>query len=247
VLPSENILRKYYEGQYSAQHNQLEIQESQREYYRCHLAELSEFYGKHKERLTLADYGCSYPIFLLEARSDFSTIGIEPDIEACKFGIQNDIDMYMPEEFFTKVAENSINILRFSHVLEHCISPSEILKRCTEKVKKGGILYISQPNFPVFRYDSGKELRDSVYPEHLHFFSPISLTMMVKNCGYKLIRFFTHTEADATLREERNRIDIHKSCCEMAGLLDAGDFFFGGSANYPYYAGENSYLIARKV
>lgn len=244
--PSQSELNSYYTSKYTSSHNQLEIQIQNISYYRKHVKELIDTHNGNPS--TILDYGCSFPLFLIEAKKQnlVNCIGVEWDQESRKYGEGRGIEMTAPRDL-DFLPDNSIDIARFSHVLEHLIDPLQTLKGITAKLKKGGLIYITQPSFPVFKFDiSSIELMDSVFPEHLHFFSPISLIQLIDNCELVVEKFFTHQFANESVCKYVESLDIYYASTKLNELKDMGDDFFGNNCNYPLYSGQNSVLFARK-
>lgn len=247
-MPSGEVLRDYYSHAYTPSHNQLELQSSNRSYYNNHLGELVRASGSAAPQLVLADYGCSFPVLLEEAgKMGFAgLIGIEEDTGATDYGRRSGITMVGMTEFAETVAPGSIDIIRFSHVLEHLLDPVGTLGKAAEKLRPGGLLYITQPSFPVFVADEPYplELADCVWPEHLHYFSPCSLWTMVKRAGFKVRRLFTHQNCEQVFGRVAPHLDLAYSAETLLPLASLGDAHFGRWANYPVFTGENSVLYA---
>jgi 2-polyprenyl-3-methyl-5-hydroxy-6-metoxy-1,4-benzoquinol methylase len=248
-IPSEELLSTYYSLKYAPEHNQIELQKSNISYYQAHMQELVVMSKNSPENSSILDYGSSHPFLLIEAKSmGFSNvIGVEWDEEASKYGVTNGINMINPNELSQSIKDNSLDIVRFSHVLEHLIDPVIIMESINKKLKKGGLIYITQPNFPVFAFEESKrDLLDSVWPEHLHFFSPISLVKLVEGSGYNIIKYFTHQNTAQSLERYSENIDILYAIDKIKNQRETGDLFFGRNANYPVYSGENSVMFAVK-
>lgn len=131
--------------------------------------------------------------------------------------------------------------------LEHSTDPVSVLSKIFPKLCPGGLLYITQPNFPVFRFGaSAHDLKDTVYPEHLHFFPPLSLMRMVCRLELQVHRFFTHQNEEAVFAQFRDMLDAEYAEARLEQYQTKGDSFYPALANYPYYAGENSVLYAFK-
>jgi hypothetical protein len=91
-----------------------------------------------------------------------------------------------------------------------------------------------------------RPLKDSVYPTHLHFFSPISLLKMVLRFPVEVANLITSDRQDEVYAEWSAAIDLDYARKQLAGQADKGEPGRGRTANYPIYAGENSALCARK-
>ncbi len=245
--PSLIELMNYYSTDYSPDHNQLRLQLSNAEYYKSHIKELSIKSGISPKRSTILDFGSSYPILMIEAKKMgfLNLIGADWDERAREYGNDHGIQMIKPDEIETKIPNRSVDIIRFSHVLEHLVDPLMTLKLLVKKLKKGGMVYITQPNFPVFSWESPpNDIADTVWPEHLHFFSPISLMLMISKTGMTIHKLFTHQQPDKILSDYSSNIDILYSMNKLSTIKDKGDPFFGKNGNFPVYTGQNSVAFA---
>lgn len=244
LMPDSHQLAAYYSKTYTAEKSQRSLQEQNRPYYRDHLKELLALAGESGPAdVCLVDYGCSVPVLLEEAaQMGFRrAIGVDYAVEETggKF------EMMTPGET-GNLDDQSVDIVRFSHTLEHIPDPVSVLERVFSKLRRGGLLYVTQPNFPVFRTDApGIDLKDSVYPEHLHFFCPISLARMARKAGFQISRLFSHQREKEVFDETRDTLlDLAYARAEMQDLQGKGDAAFPELDNYPYYCGENSVLHA---
>ncbi len=246
-LPSEEETSRYYLEQYTSGHGQETIQNDNREYYRNHLAELLSIIHKPAEETCILDYGCSIPILPHEAvkLSFRGVVGVDYAAESKEFGREWGVTVLSPSEL-TAVPDRYFDIARFSHTIEHSIDPAALLQSVLPKMRPGGLIYITQPNFPVFRFaPSGKDLKDTVYPEHLHFFSPLSLAELTRRLGLSVTKLFSHQNEAEVIRQCEGALDIDYARDRLKEYASKGDAVFPTYANYPYYAGENSVLHAR--
>jgi SAM-dependent methyltransferase len=248
--PTQNELNQFYQAVYTPTHQQDDIQASHREYYRGHVDELARMLGKEKPAVSLADFGCSFPVLLEEAQKQGvgKLLGIDLDQASRDYGVARDIPMMTPDEFFRDVPDNTIDIIRFSHVLEHLIDPVATIVRAVAKLAPGGLLYITQPNFPVLRAaQTNYHIKDSVYPTHLHYFSPISIGCLLERCPVRVEKFFTVTNHDETFAAIVDLFDRDYAEKRLKPWQARGDASRGERANYPVYCGENSALYAVKT
>ena len=245
-MPGETELSDYYRTHYTQAHSQETIQAQAREYYRNHLYELAAIVGKKPQEATLMDYGCSIPVLGQEAvkLSFEGVLGVDWADEAQEWGRAWGVEVLSPPELGS-VPDRSIDIARFSHTLEHSIDPLRLLRDLLPKMRPGGLIYITQPNFPVFRPErSVHDLLDTIYPEHLHFFSALSLIEMASRLNLRVIRFFSHQNEAEVVSKFRETLDPDYARERLMAYASKGDSNFPEYANYPYYAGENSVLHA---
>lgn len=246
-MPSGEELSSFYSSLYTQQHGQEAVQTANIEYYRQHAIELLI---KNKGATScIADVGCSIPLFLEQALSvGFHTaIGVDHSHEAREYGKRCGVKILSPSDF-DEIENESLDVLRYSHSLEHMVDPMSNLIKAYKKVRTGGLIYITQPNFPVFKAsESAVAIKDSVWPNHLHFFNPISLKYMIEMAGFELISFCTVTEEQNAGDQYDKIIDTSYSSKVLQSLKAIGENERGRLNNYPYYFGENSVVYARKI
>lgn len=240
-IPTDEELDEYYRREYTTTHNQLERQKEVRDYYVTHVQELERFTGKPACELTIVDTGCSYPIFLECAKeAGAACLGVDWSVEAREYGQSVGISVLTPPEFLETVEPRSVDVLRYSHCLEHLIDPLATLRRHLPKLKPGGTVYVTQPNFPVFKPAACDiDLLDSNWPGHLHFFNPISLAAMFERCGVVMRRLFSVSDEVEAEKKYRDAIDVVYAARRLEAFAALGEPGRGPLNNYPYYTGFN--------
>jgi predicted SAM-dependent methyltransferase len=240
-FPTAAELDHYYQHVYTEARSQATLQEGNREYYRRHVEELLYVAGNpDPDGVTLVDFGCSIPVMLQEARK----LGVGRTVGVDYVPSAGGVEMVRPDRI-AQIPDASIDILRFSHALEHLPDPCRTLEQFFPKMKPGGLLHITQPNFPVLYADAeGYPVRDAEYPEHLHFFSALSLYRMVQGAGFKVIRVFSHHKEEENFQKLCYWIDFQHIEDQMDEAADLGEAVFHPLGNYPCYCGENSALYA---
>ena len=174
-------------------------------------------------------------------------IAVELDHLAVAYAREKNLEILTPAQYVDQIPEDSVDIIRFSHVLEHLIDPKSTVEMAARKLRAGGILYITQPGFPVFRpRQADHRVKDSVFPTHLHFFSPISLLKLVRGFGLRVEKLFTVTNCEEVYGELEHLLDLKYARKQLRDLADKGEPG-GKRANYPFYTGENSALYLRKI
>ena len=152
-IPSPEERDNFYRQDYGDTHGQVEIQQSHRDYYRSHVEELVTLTGRARAETCLIDYGSSIPVLVHEAK-DWGLgrpIAVELDHLAFAYAREKNLEILTPAQYVDQIPEDSVDIIRFSHVLEHLIDPKSTVEMAARKLRAGGILYITQPGFPVFR------------------------------------------------------------------------------------------------
>jgi SAM-dependent methyltransferase len=246
--PTPDELHKHYAEQYSEQHDQQAIQQSIRDYYRSHVAELARLLGKPPADLCLVDYGSSIPVLVHEATAAGFGRAVAVDYDAASFAYarEHGLEIVTPPEY-ERWPDAAADVVRFSHVLEHMPDPVAAVATAVAKLRPGGLLYITQPSFPLYRPATTRHrLRDSVYPTHLHFFTPLSLRRLVERFPVRVTHFLTHSLADETMRQTADALDLDHARAHLADWAEIGEPVRGELCNFPYYAGANSELRAFK-
>jgi 2-polyprenyl-3-methyl-5-hydroxy-6-metoxy-1,4-benzoquinol methylase len=245
-FPAAAELERYYARVYAETHTQERLQEQARWYCEGHLRELLDWVRKPASEARLADYGCSIPVMIEEAaRLGLpEPVGVDLASEAHRYGRERGLAILSPAEF-EALPDGSLDIVRFSHVLEHTVDPVAVLRGAAAKVRRGGLVYITQPGFPMFRAAlCHAELLDAVYPEHLHFFSPLSLATLAMRAGLEIRRLFTFQKPDIKLDRYGPWLDPEYARARLGGYVGMGDPAWPPEGNYPHYAGENAVLYA---
>lgn len=240
-IPSITELEEYYKGIYSDSHEQLSKQKGNEEYYECHLKELRA-YSASPVSFDILDYGCSYPIFLEVAkRNGANVLGCDYSETAVEYGKKVGVPIISPDGL--SCVNQHFDVIRFSHAIEH---PLETLRHASALLKENGIIYITQPSFPVFKVTgfSGR-VKDAVYPNHIHFFSPLSLVELANNANLDVIVLFTHQKEHESFDEYGKYVDFITGATRLINVANCGDHYFGFLNNYPFFMGENVVAIMK--
>jgi 2-polyprenyl-3-methyl-5-hydroxy-6-metoxy-1,4-benzoquinol methylase len=196
----------------------------------------------------MLDYGSSLPVLCREAlRLGFARcIAVDYDTSLRPFAEQHGISFVHPSRLID-IPERSVDILRFSHVLEHVPDPVSLFLTVLPKLKPGGLLHITQPNIPLLTARiSTKTLRDANFPTHLHFFSPLSLLTLVR-AYVRVSTFFTVAEEPQEFTRYSDDIDIRYVEHRLIELKSLGEPNRGAYANFPFFAGRNSSLFGYRL
>lgn len=134
---------------------------------------------------TLLDYGCGTGDFLnIVSEENWSTIGIEPSLQAREIALRNNLTIY---ESIEELPNEKLNAITLWHVLEHVSKPNSLLKQLRERLYNNGRIFIAVPNFNSHdakhyeKYWAGLDV-----PRHLWHFSPKAMEKLLQNNGLKI-------------------------------------------------------------
>jgi 2-polyprenyl-3-methyl-5-hydroxy-6-metoxy-1,4-benzoquinol methylase len=183
-IPSEKELENHYEG-YSRNDYLSPITIKR-------YNEILDEFEKHRKTNKLLDVGCGIGYFLEEAKKRgwevYGTEYTEEAIEICSnIGISMQKGVLTPSNYDLE----SFDIITSFEVIEHINNPTEELNNFHELLRKGGITYVTTPNFnSILRYRLKSAYNVISYPEHLSYFTPKTLNK-VFNSGFKTKKITT--------------------------------------------------------
>lgn len=92
-----------------------------------------------------------------------------------------------------------VDVVVSFEVIEHLFQPTAMLEACFRRLRPGGLLVLSCPNGDGFEVKALGALSDTVDPEHLNYFNPASLSMLVHRLGFVVEEVLTPGQLDAEL------------------------------------------------
>jgi 2-polyprenyl-3-methyl-5-hydroxy-6-metoxy-1,4-benzoquinol methylase len=152
--------------------------------------EILDSFEPYRKNGRLLDVGCGIGYFLEVAKTRgwdvYGTEFTDEAVEICdKKGINIhkgvlSIDNYEPDFF---------DVITSFEVIEHINNPREELRNFNTLLRKGGLVYITTPNFnSLLRYRLKSDYNVIVYPEHLSYYSPNTLTKVFHLSGFKKLK-----------------------------------------------------------
>lgn len=97
------------------------------------------------------------------------------------------------------LAGGSVDVIASFEVFEHLFDPATTLRAAHTLLKPGGLLVVSVPSAAGFDIQQLRELSSSVDVEHLNYFTPSSLTLLLDRCGFDTREVQTPGKLDAEL------------------------------------------------
>jgi SAM-dependent methyltransferase len=92
-------------------------------------------------------------------------------------------------EGLQRIEDGSIDLIILSSYLEHEVLPLEALRGCAAKLAPGGQIIIKVPNFgSLNRRVRGSRWCGFRYPDHVNYFSPATLKLLVQRAGLAVAR-----------------------------------------------------------
>lgn len=86
------------------------------------------------------------------------------------------------------------NIVTFNKVLEHVQKPSSLLNHTKKFIKKKSLVYIELPDGELASISQKGKFCEEFFIDHIHVFSATSLSLLITNCGFKLLNMFRYNE-----------------------------------------------------
>ncbi len=148
---------------------------------------------KYRHTNNLLDVGCGQGWFLDAAKKRgwnvYGTEYSETAVNNCKArGINMFQGVLNPSDFKGLEMDVIVSI----EVIEHINTPHQELKNIYSLLRKGGLFYLTTPNFNCYlRYQVKDKFSVIHYPEHLSYYSPTTLNDVMKRNGFKKIKTLT--------------------------------------------------------
>ena len=112
-------------------------------------------------------------IFLKLQKKRLASFWYYTDIEICR---KKGISMHKGVLNTENYEEESFDIITSFEVIEHINNPIPELKNFYKLLRKGGLVYLTTPNFnSLLRYRLKSEYNVICYPEHLSYYTPKTL------------------------------------------------------------------------
>ena len=141
----------------------------------------------------ILDVGCADGNYLDFLRKDgkegWELYGTDISESAAKKAIEKGYKVYIGELEDLEIPNGYFDLVRMNHVIEHVINPKSTLEKVFKILKQRGLSIVETPNtscpdFFIFRKYWGA----LHFPRHIHLFSPRTLTVMAKKCGFRVTK-----------------------------------------------------------
>jgi len=155
--------------------------------------EILDSLEKYKKTGNLIDVGCGIGYFLEVAKERgwnvFGTEFTDRAIEICEGkGITMKKGMLNPKDF----EGIEFDVVTSFEVIEHINNPQEELVNFNKLLRKGGLVYVTTPNFnSLLRYRLKADYNVICYPEHLSYYTPTTIVKAFENAGFEKKKVLT--------------------------------------------------------
>lgn len=155
--------------------------------------ELLNTFEQYRKTNNLLDVGCGDGFFLAEAKKrNWNVFGTEftsEAIDVCqKKGIPMTVSPINPSHY----QNQSFDVITSFEVIEHISTPHTELQSFQMLLRKGGVLYITTPNFNSLSRNILKSKWNVIeYPEHLSYYTVQTLSALCCQYHFKCISVAT--------------------------------------------------------
>jgi 2-polyprenyl-3-methyl-5-hydroxy-6-metoxy-1,4-benzoquinol methylase len=95
---------------------------------------------------------------------------------------------------------DSIDLICINDLIEHVFDPSSFLTNCLRVLRKGGYISIATPNGEGFDFKILKDKTQNITPpEHLTYFNPHSLSLILSKTGFQTVLVETPGKLDVEI------------------------------------------------
>jgi len=133
----------------------------------------------------LLDVGCGSGDFLMRAECcGYESTGIDIDASAIQIARARGLNAHVAQ-LHELPGKGAYDVITLSHVIEHVRDPVQLVKDISEKLKLGGYLYLSTPNYDsAGRKTFGEHWRGLDVPRHMQFFHVQLARKILENEGF---------------------------------------------------------------
>ncbi len=160
---------------------------------RIRINELLDGFEKFRETNNLLDVGCGPGLFLIEAKKrGWNVFGTEFTDNQINYLKEKGVNTFQGKLTPTSFAPESFDVIISSEVLEHINNPIEEMGLFNSFLRKGGLTYITTPNFnAIERYLLKGTYNVIEYPEHLCYYTPKTIDLLLIKTGFKKVEIKT--------------------------------------------------------
>jgi len=172
-----------------------------------HYIELISFIGdatKDKTVLEIGDPSCKISKHMSDESTNWYIAEPTPDVNTPRLNKVKFIKTFFDETF--KI-NDKIDVIIHSHLLEHITNPIKHLLQVNELLEDKGKLIFSVPNISEI-LKTGQSPNAVLHFEHTYFFSKRSMELILRHCGFNIIKVFEYSNHSLFFMCEKDEKDV---------------------------------------
>ncbi|GMU21822.1 MAG: hypothetical protein AMXMBFR13_19110 [Phycisphaerae bacterium] len=150
---------------------------------------------------TLIEVGAAFGTFCQEISEQGlfdHIVAVEPTPDLARTCRQRGLEVL--EMFVEDVPDtHPADVMAAFEVIEHLFSPQAFIDHCRRLIRPGGLLVLSCPNVRGFDVATLRMLSNTFDHEHVNYFHPASLALLLGRCGFRVLDIQTPGQLDAEL------------------------------------------------
>jgi len=211
--PSENKLLEYYGHSKSIEYFTKEILEKTKDIrteriFKPRAEKIIDLLANIQlKRNVLVDVGGGNGLFLESLASTGAGfekyINVEPSNEGANLTLQRGFDVFngFIEDFNSNL---KIDLITAFELIEHLFNPMTFLNKISSLLGASGIFILTTPNIEGFDLLLLGSKSDNIgVPNHLNYFSPKSIKILLEKCGFEIIHIETPGVLDLNIVENK--------------------------------------------
>lgn len=155
------------------------------------------------DKKAILEIGAGFGTFceIMQSTGRFSrVVGIEPTPDLAKTCRTKGIEIIEKPIEKVRFSESELfDVVVNFEVIEHLFSPKDFIVQCKKMLRKNGLLIVTCPNGQGFDLITLKALSKTIDHEHLNYFNPESLKLLLEEIGFEVLEISTPGKLDAEL------------------------------------------------
>jgi len=155
--------------------------------------EVLDGFEKFRKNNKMLDVGCGPGLFLIEAKKrGWEVYGTEFTDKQLVYLKDKGINTLKGKLTNNSFEDGLFDVIISSEVIEHINNPVEEMQQFHRLLRKGGVVYITTPNFNALeRYLLKGDYEIIEYPEHLSYYTPTTINLLLTNNGFEKLKITT--------------------------------------------------------
>ncbi len=157
------------------------------------VARINEFASKHfssrlpnHQQLSVLDVGSGLCVFLYAMKKEgWDCTALDPDARSVKHAADVVGVKTVQGDFMILTDLGRFDLVTFNKVLEHVEDPVAMLGKSKHSLNKNGFVYVEVPDGEAASAEGPD--REEFAIDHIHIFSPTSLSLLATQAGFKVL------------------------------------------------------------